>query len=148
MSIAKRGVKTPPFLVLSAISPFRVVNDYNSFSIDRIGQPMSSTVSCHRSEYEMCIYTHPSCKVFTIRVLIREWLKFVQIRWVLGKDALKRLLSSYLVQYLHFELWMIVTRSVLIELDNRCAQPSPFIVLNTKCAFIRTRDITFSRYAF
>ena len=40
MSIAKRRVKTLDFVVLSAISPFRAVNDCNSFNIDRIGQPM------------------------------------------------------------------------------------------------------------
>ena len=39
-SIAKRGVKTPAFAVLSTIAPFRVVNDSNSFNIDRIEQPM------------------------------------------------------------------------------------------------------------
>ena len=39
-SIAKRRVKTPAFVVLSAIYPFRAVNDCNSFNIDRIGQPM------------------------------------------------------------------------------------------------------------
>ena len=38
--IAKRRGKTPAFVVLSAISPFRAVNDCNSFNIDRIGQPM------------------------------------------------------------------------------------------------------------
>ena len=40
MSIAKIHVKTPSFVDLSAISPFRAVNDCNSFNIDRIGQPM------------------------------------------------------------------------------------------------------------
>ena len=40
MSIAKGRVITPAFVVLSAISPFRVVNDCKSFNIDRIGQPM------------------------------------------------------------------------------------------------------------
>ena len=40
MSIAKIHVRTPVFVVLSAISPFRAVNDSNSFNIDRIGQPM------------------------------------------------------------------------------------------------------------
>ena len=40
MSIAKRRVKTPAFVDLSAIFPFPVVNDCNSFNIDRIGQPM------------------------------------------------------------------------------------------------------------
>ena len=40
MSIAKRRVKTADFVVLSAISPFRAVNDCNSFNIDRIGQAM------------------------------------------------------------------------------------------------------------
>ena len=40
LSIAKIHVKTPAFVVLSAISPFRAVNDCNSFNIDRIGQPM------------------------------------------------------------------------------------------------------------
>jgi hypothetical protein len=40
MSIAKIHVKTPAFVVLSAISPFRVVNDCNLFNIDRIGPPM------------------------------------------------------------------------------------------------------------
>jgi hypothetical protein len=40
MSIAKRRVKTPAFVVLSAITPFLAVNDCNSFNIDRIGQPM------------------------------------------------------------------------------------------------------------
>ena len=40
MSIAKIHVKTPAFVVLSAISPFRAVNDCNSFDIDRIGQPV------------------------------------------------------------------------------------------------------------
>ena len=40
MSIAKRRVKTTAFVVLSAISPFRAVNDCNSFNIDRIRQPM------------------------------------------------------------------------------------------------------------
>ena len=40
VSIAKKHVKTPAFVVLSAISPFRAVNDCNSFNIDRIGQPM------------------------------------------------------------------------------------------------------------
>ena len=40
MSIAKRRVKTTAFFVLSAMSPFRAVNDCNSFNIDRIGQPM------------------------------------------------------------------------------------------------------------
>ena len=40
MSIAKIHVKTPAFVVLSAISPFRAVVDRNSFNIDRNGQPM------------------------------------------------------------------------------------------------------------
>ena len=40
MSIAKIHVKTPAFVVLSVISPFRAVNDCDSFNIDRIGQPM------------------------------------------------------------------------------------------------------------
>ena len=40
MSIAKIHVKTPAFVVLSAISPFLAVNDCNSFDIDRIGQPI------------------------------------------------------------------------------------------------------------
>ena len=40
MSIAKIHVKTPAFVVLSAISPFRAVNDCNSFNFERIGQPM------------------------------------------------------------------------------------------------------------
>ena len=40
MSIAKIHAKTPALVVLSAISPFRAVNDFNSFNIDRIGQPM------------------------------------------------------------------------------------------------------------
>ena len=40
MSIAKIHVKTPAFVVLSAISPFRAVNVRNSFNINRIGQPM------------------------------------------------------------------------------------------------------------
>ena len=40
MCIAKRRAKTPAFVVLSAKSPFRSVNDCNSFNIDRIGQPM------------------------------------------------------------------------------------------------------------
>ena len=40
MSIAKRRAKTTAFVVLSAISPFRAVNDCNSFNIDRIGKPM------------------------------------------------------------------------------------------------------------
>jgi hypothetical protein len=40
MSISKRRVKTPAFIVLSAISSLRVVNDSYSFNIDRIGQPM------------------------------------------------------------------------------------------------------------
>ena len=40
MNIAKIHIKTPAFVVLSAISPFRAVNDCNSFNIDRIGQPM------------------------------------------------------------------------------------------------------------
>ena len=40
MSIAKIHVKTPAFVVLRAISPFRVVNDCISFNIDRIGQPV------------------------------------------------------------------------------------------------------------
>ena len=40
MSIAKIHVKTLAFVVLRAISPFRAVNDRNSFNIDRIGQPM------------------------------------------------------------------------------------------------------------
>ena len=61
MSIAKRRVKTPAFVVLSAISPFRAVQ--------------------------------------------------------------------------------ILTRSILIELDNRCVKSPPFIVLITKCAFTRTRDV-------
>ena len=39
-SIAKIHVKTLAFVVLSAISPFRDVNDCNSFNIVRIGQPM------------------------------------------------------------------------------------------------------------
>ena len=39
MSIAKIHVKTPAFVVLSAISSFRAVNDCNSLNIDRIGQP-------------------------------------------------------------------------------------------------------------
>ena len=41
MSIAKIHVKTPAFVVLSAISQLRAVNDCNSFNIDRIGKPMS-----------------------------------------------------------------------------------------------------------
>ena len=40
MSIAIIRVKTPALVVLSAISPFRAVNDFNSFNIGRIGQPM------------------------------------------------------------------------------------------------------------
>ena len=40
MSIAKSRFKTPAFVVLTAISLFRAVNDCNSFNIDRIGQPM------------------------------------------------------------------------------------------------------------
>ena len=40
MSIAKIHVKTPAFVVLSAISPLRAVNDSNSFNIDRIVQQM------------------------------------------------------------------------------------------------------------
>ena len=40
MSIAKRRVKTPAFVVLIAISPFRAVNDCNYFNIDRIEQSM------------------------------------------------------------------------------------------------------------
>ena len=40
MCIAKIHVKTPAFVVLSAISPFRAVTDCNSFNIDRIGHPM------------------------------------------------------------------------------------------------------------
>ena len=40
MSIAKIHVKTPAFVVVSAISPLRAVYDCNSFNIDRIGQPM------------------------------------------------------------------------------------------------------------
>ena len=35
----------------------------------------------------------------------------------------------------------VVTRSILIELDNRCVKSPPFIVLITKCAFTRTRDV-------
>ena len=38
MSIAKIHVKSPAFVVLSAISPFKAVNVCNSFNIDRIGQ--------------------------------------------------------------------------------------------------------------
>ena len=40
MSIAEGRVKSHAFVVLRAISPFRAVNDCNSFNIDRIGQPM------------------------------------------------------------------------------------------------------------
>ena len=40
MNFAKILVKTPAFVVLSAISPFRALNDCSSFNIDRIGQPM------------------------------------------------------------------------------------------------------------
>ena len=40
MGIAKRRVKTPAFVVLSAIFPFPVVNDCNSFNIDQIGQSL------------------------------------------------------------------------------------------------------------
>ena len=40
MSIANRRFVTLAFVVLSAISPFRAVNDCNTFNIDRIGQPM------------------------------------------------------------------------------------------------------------
>ena len=40
MSIANIHDKTPAFVALSAISPFRAVNDCNSLNIDRIGQPM------------------------------------------------------------------------------------------------------------
>ena len=40
MSIAKIHFKTSAFVVLSAISPFRAVNDCNTINIDRIGQPM------------------------------------------------------------------------------------------------------------
>ena len=40
MSIAKRRVKSPAFVVLSAISPFLAINDCNSCNIDRIEQPM------------------------------------------------------------------------------------------------------------
>ena len=49
MSIAKIRVKTPAFVALSAISPFRAVNDCVSFNIDRIGQPMCLIASFHRS---------------------------------------------------------------------------------------------------
>ena len=97
--------------------------------------------SFHKFEYVVCIYTNARCRVFTIRDVIREWLKFVQIRCVMRKEELKRILSSFWVQYLYFELWMVVSRSIYIELDNRCVKSPPFIVLNTKCAFIRTRDI-------
>ena len=72
MSIAKIHVQTPAFVVLSAISPYRAVNDCNSFNIDRIGQPMCYIASFHRSDYEMCIYTNARCIVMTIRVLMRE----------------------------------------------------------------------------
>ena len=57
MSIAKRRVKTNVFVVLSAISPFRAVNDCSSFNIDRIGQPICYIASFHRSDNEMCTYT-------------------------------------------------------------------------------------------
>ena len=40
MRFAKIHVKTPTFVVLSAIFPFQVVNDCDSINIDRIGQPM------------------------------------------------------------------------------------------------------------
>ena len=40
MSIAKRRVKTPALVIISAISLFRVVKDCNLFNIDLIGQPM------------------------------------------------------------------------------------------------------------
>ena len=40
MSIAKSRVKTPAIVVLSTISPFRAVSDFNSFNIDRMGQPI------------------------------------------------------------------------------------------------------------
>ena len=40
MSIAKMHVKTPAFVVLSAISSFRAVNDCKSLNINQIGQPM------------------------------------------------------------------------------------------------------------
>ena len=63
MSIAKRRVKTPAFFV---------VNNCNSFNIDRIGQPMCQIASFHRSDIEMFIYTNARCIVFTIRVLMRE----------------------------------------------------------------------------
>ena len=72
MIIAKRRVKMPAFVVLCAISPFRVVKDCNSFNIDRIGLPMCYIASFHRSDDEMSIYTNARCKDFTIRVLIRE----------------------------------------------------------------------------
>ena len=39
-----------------------------------------------------------------------------------------------------FRVYMIVTRSMLTELDNRSVKSPPFIVLNIKCAFIGTRD--------
>jgi len=83
------------------------------------------------------------CKVFTIRVLIRERLKFVKIRLVMRKETLKRLLSSFWVQFLHLEVWKFVASSLSIELDNRCVKMPPFIVLNTACAIIRTRDACF-----
>ena len=72
MSIAKRRVKTPAFVVLSAIIPFPVVNDCNSFNINRIGQPMWKTASFHRSDNEMSFYSNAGCIAFTICVLIRE----------------------------------------------------------------------------
>ena len=77
------------------ISSFWEMNDCNSFSIYRIGQSMCYITYFHSLEYGMCICTNARCKVFTISDLIREWLKFVQIRWVLRKDVLKRLLSSF-----------------------------------------------------
>ena len=72
MSIAKIHVKTPAFVVLSAVSPFGAVNDYNSLNIDRIGQQMCQIASFHRSHNELCIYTNARCIVIIIRVLMRE----------------------------------------------------------------------------
>jgi len=116
ISKAKRSVKTPHLVFLTTISSFRDVNDCNAFIIDRIGQPMCLNASFPRSEYGMCIYTNARCEDFTIRVLMREWLKFVQIGWVMRKEGLKRHLSTFWLQYHNFELWIIVTRSLSIEL--------------------------------
>ena len=59
----------------------------------------------------------------------------------IAKRRVKTPAFSVLSALSPFRAIIIVTRSTLIELDNRCVKSPPFIVLITKGAFTRTRDV-------